>query len=109
MNAQAQQTFDILRGHIDPATARKLILNDLCYDQMSEQAFGEDQDGNWCQIMWIDNDGNGYWNIEGEQDGTKYHDEEWGDCEKIICDLSDEIILDMCENSGLEPDYEETA
>jgi hypothetical protein len=106
MNAQ-QQTLDLLRGHMDPDTAKKLLLDYLCYDQVGEHAYGEDGTGNYAEITWRDNDGDGYWWIEESVNGKIYKDDEWGGCEKAIGNLSDDIAFDMCKRLGLEPDYDE--
>ena len=107
MKAESQQSFDILRGHIDPDTARKLLLDYLCYDQVGEHAYGEDDDGNSVEITWRDNNGDGYWWIEEHFNGQVLKDDEWGGCEKAVGNLSDVIAFDMCNRLGLEPDYEE--
>ena len=109
MKAESQQSFDILRGHIDPDTARKLLLDYLCYDQIGEHAYGEDDDGNSVEITWRDNNGDGYWWIEEHFNGQVLKDDEWGGCEKAVGSLSDVIAFDMCNRLGLEPDYEEAA
>jgi len=106
MNAH-QQILDLLRGHMDPDTARKLLLDYLCYDQVGEHAYGEDGKGNYTEITWRDNDGDGYWWIEESFNGKIYKDDEWGGCEKAVDNLSDDIAFDMCERLGLEPDYDE--
>jgi hypothetical protein len=107
MNAQ-QQTFDILRGHIEPDTARKLLLDYLCYDQMGEDAYGEDDAGNSVKINWIDRTDGGYWSIKQYSNGQlAFAEDEYGGCEKAVGNLDDDILFDMCERLGLEPDYEQ--
>jgi len=89
----------------------RIVLDYLCYDQISENAYGCDSNDNSTEIQWIES--RCEWQIIDIIDGKTYIDYESGGCEGAVSCLEDEVLDDMImniyDNDELQEMFEEAA
>lgn len=83
----------------------QVVLDYLCYAQIGEYAYGEDDDGNSTEIQWIDS--RCEWQVIDTYNGEAVIDYESGGCEKAVAGLDDAILDDMIDNMYSPEELEE--
>jgi hypothetical protein len=82
----------------------KVILDYLCYGQVGEYVYGEDED-NSTEIQWSSS--REEWQIITNENGYTCIDYESGECTHAVAELSDAILDDMIDNLYSDEELEE--